>query len=52
MKSNLNNENADKQPTHGRCECDHVSHQHFSWCNRKIANPIRDLGHTDQNEDF
>jgi DNA repair protein RAD16 len=34
------------------CVCGHIPSQHFSWWNRKIANPIRELGHTDQNEEL
>lgn len=33
---------------HGKCVCGHASSSHFSWWNRRIANPIRELGQTDQ----
>lgn len=33
----------------GKCLCGHASSSHFSWWNRKIANPIREFGQTDQN---
>lgn len=33
----------------GRCLCGHVSSSHFSWWNRKIANPIKEFGQTNKN---
>lgn len=33
----------------GTCHCGHAAMNHFSWWNKRIANPIRELGHTDQN---
>lgn len=47
-----NNEKDPEERSFGKCVCGHVSHQHFSWWNRRIANPIRELGYTDQNEDL
>ena len=46
-----NEQNPDEK-SFGKCVCGHISHQHFSWWNRKIANPIRELGHTDQNDEL
>lgn len=32
-----------------KCLCGHASMSHFSWWNRKIANPIREFGQTEHN---
>lgn len=34
------------------CACGHFFASHFSWWNRRIANPIREWGHTDQNDEL
>lgn len=39
-----------KEMRNGHCPCGHFSSSHFSWWNRRIANPIRELGQTDENE--
>ncbi|EOB13804.1 DNA repair protein RAD16 [Nosema bombycis CQ1] len=32
----------------GFCVCGHFSAQHFSWWNRRIATPIKELGYTEE----
>lgn len=36
----------------GWCACGHFAASHFSWWNRRIAGPIRELGHTERNEEL
>lgn len=31
------------------CTCGHFSSSHFSWWNKRVANPIREFGHTIEN---
>lgn len=45
----------DEQEEHrhrGKCTCGHASSSHFSWWNRRIANPIRELGQTDRGSEL
>lgn len=34
------------------CTCGHFSSSHFSWWNKRIANPIREFGQTEANLEF
>ncbi|ELA41610.1 uncharacterized protein VICG_01358 [Vittaforma corneae ATCC 50505] len=48
----LRNDEKEDTGHYGRCVCGHFSTSHFSWWNRRIANPIRELGYTDRNEEL